>query len=158
DDGAYRSGALIPKGGQRMITLTHFLVVSACIFCIGLYAVLAKRNSIMILVGIELMINAAILNFVAFGKYDKLQYGGQVFALFAIVLAAAAVAVGLAIILNVYRHYKTINPQKINELKDQFGFLDAHIAHLCQHACRAIAFFGFPYTGYLREEIYFGQY
>ncbi|WP_093367063.1 NADH-quinone oxidoreductase subunit NuoK [Sphingobacterium wenxiniae] len=101
-----------------MITLTHFLVVSACIFCIGLYAVLAKRNSIMILVGIELMINAAILNFVAFGKYDKLQYGGQVFALFAIVLAAAAVAVGLAIILNVYRHYKTINPQKINELKD----------------------------------------
>ncbi|MGN0003320.1 MAG: NADH-quinone oxidoreductase subunit NuoK, partial [Sphingobacterium composti] len=51
-----------------MITLTHFLVVSACIFCIGLYTVLAKRNAIMILVGIELMINAAILNFVAFSK------------------------------------------------------------------------------------------
>lgn len=101
-----------------MITLSHFLVVSACIFCIGLYAVLAKRNSIMILVGIELMINAAILNFVAFGRYDKLHYGGQVFALFAIVLAAAAVAVGLAIILNVYRQHKTINPRKINELKD----------------------------------------
>ncbi len=101
-----------------MITLTHFLVVSACIFCIGLYAVLAKRNAIMILVGIELMINAAILNFVAFGKYDKENYGGQIFALFAIVLAAAAVAVGLAIILNVYRHYKTINPEKIHELKD----------------------------------------
>lgn len=101
-----------------MITLTHFLVVSACIFCIGLYAVLAKKNSIMILVGIELMINAAILNFVAFGKYDKVNYGGQVFALFAIVLAAASVAVGLAIILTVYRKYKTINPEKINELKD----------------------------------------
>lgn len=101
-----------------MITLSHFLVVSACIFCIGLYAVLAKRNSIMILVGIELMINAAILNFVAFGKYDKVNYGGQVFALFAIVLAAAAVAVGLAIIINVYRHHSTINPRKINELKD----------------------------------------
>lgn len=101
-----------------MITLTHFLVVSACIFCIGLYAVLAKRNAIMILVGIELMINAAILNFVAFGKYDKIHYGGQVFALFAIVLAAASVAVGLAIILNVYRHYKTINPENITDLRD----------------------------------------
>jgi NADH-quinone oxidoreductase subunit K len=98
--------------------LTHFLVVSACIFCIGLYAVLAKRNAIMILVGIELMINAAILNFVAFGKYDKLHYGGQIFALFAIVLAAASVAVGLAIILNVYRHYKTINPDNITDLRD----------------------------------------
>ncbi len=101
-----------------MITLTHFLAVSACLFCIGLYAVLAKRNAIMILVGIELMINAAILNFVAFGKYDKLHYGGQIFALFAIVLAAAAVAVGLAIILNVYRQYKTINPENITDLRD----------------------------------------
>lgn len=101
-----------------MITLTHFLVVSACIFTIGLYAVLAKRNAIMILVGIELMINAAILNFVAFGKYDKVNYGGQVFALFAIVLAAAAVAVALAIIINVYKHFNSINPDKINELKD----------------------------------------
>lgn len=101
-----------------MITLTHFLVVSACIFCIGLYAVLSKRNAIMILVGIELMINSAILNLVAFGRYDKVNYGGQVFALFAIVLAAAAVAVGLAIILNVYRKYKTINPENITDLRD----------------------------------------
>ncbi|TCV20446.1 NADH dehydrogenase subunit K [Sphingobacterium alimentarium] len=101
-----------------MITLTHFLVVSACIFCIGLYTVIAKRNAIMILVGIELMINAAILNLVAFGKYDKLNYSGQIFALFAIVLAAASVAVGLAIILNVYRHYKTINPDNITDLRD----------------------------------------
>ncbi len=101
-----------------MITLTHFLVVSACIFCIGLYTVIAKRNAIMILVGIELMINASILNLVAFGKYDKLNYSGQIFALFAIVLAAASVAVGLAIILNVYRHYKTINPDNITDLRD----------------------------------------
>lgn len=101
-----------------MITLTHFLVVSACIFCIGLYATLAKRNAIMILVGIELMINAAILNFVAFSRYDKINYSGQVFALFAIVLAAASVAVGLAIILRVYRHYKTINPDNITDLRD----------------------------------------
>lgn len=101
-----------------MISITHFLIVSAIIFCIGVYAILAKRNAIMILVGIELMINASILNFVAFARYDSVNYGGQVFALFAIVLAAAAVAVGLAIILNVYRHYKTIDPKDINELKD----------------------------------------
>jgi len=102
-----------------MIPLTHFLIVSACIFCIGLYTVLSKKNAIMILVGIELMINAAILNFVAFGRYDKISYCGQIFGLFAIVLAAAAVAVGLALVLNVYRHYKTINPDEINELKDK---------------------------------------
>ncbi|MBP3942298.1 NADH-quinone oxidoreductase subunit NuoK [Sphingobacteriaceae bacterium WQ 2009] len=101
-----------------MISITHFLIVSACIFSLGIYAILAKRNAIMILVGIELIINAAILNFVAFGRYDKIHYGGQVFALFAMVLAAAAVAVGLAIILNVYRHYRTINPDQITDLKD----------------------------------------
>ncbi|MDM1049873.1 NADH-quinone oxidoreductase subunit NuoK [Sphingobacterium hotanense] len=100
------------------MTLTHFLVVSAILFCIGLYAMVAKRNAIMVLIGIELIINAAILNFVAFGRYDKVNYGGQVFALFAIVLAAAAVAVGLAIILNVYRKYKTINPDNITDLRD----------------------------------------
>lgn len=72
----------------------------------------------MILVGIELMINAAILNLVAFGRYDKAEYGGQVFALFAIVLAAAAVAVGLSIILMAYRKYKTINPDQITDLRD----------------------------------------
>ncbi len=72
----------------------------------------------MILVGIEFIINAAILNLVAFGRYDKINYGGQIFALFAIVLAAAAVAVGLAIILNVYRKYNTINPENITDLRD----------------------------------------
>ncbi|MBA8985845.1 NADH-quinone oxidoreductase subunit K [Sphingobacterium soli] len=98
--------------------MTHFLVVSACLFCIGLYAIVAKRNAIMILVGIEFIINAAILNLVAFSRYDKINYSGQVFALFAIVLAAASVAVGLAIILNLYRKYKSINPENITDLRD----------------------------------------
>ena len=101
-----------------MITLTDFLLVSAALFCIGLYMILAKRNAIQILIGIELMLNAAILNLVAFGKYDKLNNGGQIFALFAIVLAAATTAVALAIILNVYRRYKTIDPAEITRLKD----------------------------------------
>ncbi len=101
-----------------MIPLSHFLIISACLFCIGLYAVLTKKNAIQILIGIEFMINAAVLNFVAFGRFDKVNGGGQLFALFAIVLAAAGVAVALAIILNVYKHFKTIDPSKINQLKD----------------------------------------
>lgn len=101
-----------------MITLTDFLIVSAALFCIGLYMIISKHNAIQILIGIELMLNAAILNLVAFGKFDKIANGGQVFALFAIVLAAATTAVALAIILNVYKKYKTIDPRKINNLKD----------------------------------------
>ncbi len=101
-----------------MIALTDFLLVSAALFCIGIYMIVAKRNAIQILIGIELMLNAAILNLVAFGKYDKINNGGQIFALFAIVLAAATTAVALAIILNVYRRYKTIDPAEINKLRD----------------------------------------
>jgi NADH:ubiquinone oxidoreductase subunit K len=101
-----------------MITLTDFLLVSAALFCIGLYMIVAKRNAIQILIGIELMLNAAVLNLVAFGKYDKVNNGGQIFALFAIILAAATTAVALAIILNVYRRYKTIDPAEITRLKD----------------------------------------
>ncbi|NHA04691.1 NADH-quinone oxidoreductase subunit NuoK [Mucilaginibacter sp. HC2] len=101
-----------------MITLTDFLIVSAALFCIGLYMTISKRNAIQILIGIELILNAAILNLVAFGKYDKVNNSGQIFALFAIVLAAATTAVALAIILNVYRRYKTIDPNDITKLRD----------------------------------------
>jgi NADH-quinone oxidoreductase subunit K len=102
-----------------LITVTDFLVVGAALFCVGVYIILSKRNAIQILIGIELMLNAAILNLVAFGKYDRSANGGQSFALFAIVLAAATTAVALAIILNVYRRYKTIDPSQINQLKDE---------------------------------------
>jgi NADH:ubiquinone oxidoreductase subunit K len=102
-----------------MISLTDFLIVSAVLFCIGLYMIVSKRNAIQILIGIELMLNAAILNLVAFGKYDRFNNGGQMFALFAIVLAAATTAVALAIILNVYRQYKTIDPGKIDSIRDE---------------------------------------
>jgi NADH:ubiquinone oxidoreductase subunit K len=101
-----------------MISLTDFLIVSAALFCIGLYMVVSKHNAIQILIGIELMLNAAILNLVSFGKYDRFANGGQTFALFAIVLAAATTAVALAIILNVYRRYKTIDPNKVDKLRD----------------------------------------
>jgi NADH:ubiquinone oxidoreductase subunit K len=101
-----------------MIPLSNFLLVSVCLFCIGLYMVVSKHNAIQILIGIELVLNAAILNLVAFGKCDRFNNGGQMFALFAIVLAAAVTAVALAIILNVYKHYKTIDPGKIDKLGD----------------------------------------
>ena len=101
-----------------MITLTDFMMVGAMLFCIGLYMIVSKQNAIQILIGVELMLNAAILNLVAFGKYDRANNGGQMFALFAIVLAAATTAVALAIILNVYKRYKTIDPGKIDGLKD----------------------------------------
>jgi len=98
--------------------MNDFLIVSAALFCIGLFMLVSKRNAIQILIGIELMLNAAILNLVAFGKYDRFVNGGQMFALFAIVLAAATTAVALAIILNVYRRYKTIDPAKVDKLRD----------------------------------------
>jgi NADH-quinone oxidoreductase subunit K len=101
-----------------MISLTDFLVVSALLFCVGLYMIVSKQNAIQVLIGIELMLNGAILNLVAFSKYDRINNGGQMFALFAIVLAAATTAVALAIILNVYKQYKTIDPGSIDKLGD----------------------------------------
>jgi len=94
------------------------MIVSAVLFCVGLYMIVTKQNAIQVLIGIELMLNAAILNLVAFGRYDRFANGGQMFALFAIVLAAATTAVALAIILNVYKKYKTIDPGQIDQLKD----------------------------------------
>lgn len=94
------------------------MLIGVSLFCTGLYMVLTKNNAIQALIGIEFIINAAIVNLVAFGKYDKYNNGGQLFALFAIVLAAAGTAVALAIILNVYRKFKTIDPEKINALKN----------------------------------------
>jgi NADH:ubiquinone oxidoreductase subunit K len=102
-----------------MISLSDFMVIGAGLFCTGIFMVLSKRNAVQVLIGIELMLNAAILNLVAFGRYDSFNNGGQMFALFAIVLAAAVTAVALAIILNVYRRFKTIDPNKVDNLRDQ---------------------------------------
>ena len=101
-----------------MTPLAAFLIVAALVFAIGFAISLTRRNAILVLIGIELMLNAAILNLVAFSKYDRFNNSGQLFAIFAIVLAAATTAVTLAIILNVYRRYRTIDPNKVDKLRD----------------------------------------
>lgn len=100
-----------------MILLQHFLLIGAVLFSLGLFAVITRKNAIQILMGIELMINASILNMVAFGKYDKLDNTGQIFGLFIIILAAAAVAVALVIIMNLYKRAQTIDPNQTKSLR-----------------------------------------
>ncbi len=100
-----------------MIPIHHFLIISIALFCLGLYAVLTQKNMIRILIGVELMLNAGIINLIAFGQGEDAANEGQMMALFAIVLAAAAAAVALVIILKVYGQHNTIDPTQMDELK-----------------------------------------
>ncbi len=101
-----------------MVGLEHYLILSAVLFSIGLYGALAKRNAIIILMSIELMLNAVNITMVAFSRYIvPLLLTGQIFAIFVMVVAAAEVAVGLAIIIAIYRHRETIDATKINLMK-----------------------------------------
>ena len=98
--------------------LEHYLILAAILFSIGLYGALAKRNAIIILMCIELMLNAVNITMVAFSRYVvPALLTGQIFAIFIIVVAAAEVAVGLAIILAIYRGLETIDITKINLMK-----------------------------------------
>ena len=102
-----------------MIPLSWFLLLSAALFCIGLYGVLARRNAIAILMGVELMLNAVNLNLIAFWRHSATMdmLAGQVFTLFVIAIAAAEAAVGLALIISVYRNRKTVNLDELDMLK-----------------------------------------
>lgn len=100
-----------------MIPLSHFLLFAAFLFCGGLVMILMKRNLILVLMGIELIFNAANINLVAFAQYDPALRQGQVFALFVIVVAAAEAAVGLAILIQVYHYFRTANLDEISQLK-----------------------------------------
>ena len=100
------------------IGLEHYLILSAILFSIGLYGVLAKRNAIIILISIELMLNAVNITMVAFSRYIvPLLLTGQVFAIFIIVVAAAEAAVGLAIIIAIYRNRETIDATEVDLMK-----------------------------------------
>jgi len=99
--------------------LGHYLIVSAALFAIGLAGALIRRNAILVLVGIELMLNAANLNFIAFWRYGKNPEAltGIMFVIFSIAVAAAEAAVGLALIIAIYRHYKTTQVDELTNLK-----------------------------------------
>ncbi len=100
------------------VGLEHYLILSAILFSIGLYGALAKRNAVVILMSIELMLNAVNIAMVAFSRYIvPVLLTGQVFAIFIIVVAAAEAAVGLAIIMAIYRNRETIDVTKINLMK-----------------------------------------
>jgi len=111
-----------------MIDIQYWLVLSALLFSVGAYGVLTRKNAIVVLMSIELMLNAANINFVAFSTYSNILHpnpgdptffdpSGQAIALISIAIAAAEVAVGLAIILSVYRRYQSIDVDKINILR-----------------------------------------
>jgi NADH-quinone oxidoreductase subunit K len=100
------------------ITLTHFLIISAVLFSFGIYAVLTRRNAIMVLMGLELILNSANINFLAFSRFGGMNIEGQMAAIFVIILAAAEAAVALAIVLNIYKRFNTVNVDEISLLKD----------------------------------------
>lgn len=101
-----------------MFPVEHLLYLSALLFAVGITVVIVKRNAIMVLLGIELMLNAANLNLIGFNRLYPDRHDGQMFALFIIVVAVCEAAVGLAIILRVYKYYQTAVPDQISELKD----------------------------------------
>jgi len=101
---------------QSGITLNHFLVLSLIVFALGLFCVLSRRNAIGILMGIELILNAANINYLAFAFYGGGRYDGQVFAIFVIMLAAAEAVIGLAVVLAIYQDFKTIDVEATETL------------------------------------------
>jgi NADH-quinone oxidoreductase subunit K len=99
------------------IGLAHYLIVSLILFALGLYCVLTRRNAIGILMGVELILNSANVNYLAFSRFSSGQYDGQVFAIFVIMLAAAEAAIGLAIVLGIYQTFHTIDVEATETLR-----------------------------------------
>ena len=100
------------------IGLGHFLFVSSILFSLGIFGIVTRKNAVMVLMGVELMLNASNINFIAFAKYGNFGLQGQIIALFVIVLAAAEAAIALAIVLNIYKTFSTVNVDEIDTLKD----------------------------------------
>ena len=102
-----------------MTPLHHYLLLSALLFSIGLAGALTRRNAILVLIGIELMLNAANLNFIAFWRYgpNPEALTGIMFVIFSIAIAAAEAAVGLALVIAIHRHYQTTSVDEVNSLK-----------------------------------------
>lgn len=97
--------------------ISAILLLGAALFSIGLMVIIVKKNAIMMLLGIELMLNASNVNLVAFNKLHPDRLDGQMFALFVIIVAVCETAIGLALVLRVYQYYQTAVPDELNELK-----------------------------------------
>lgn len=100
------------------VGLNHFLALSAILFSLGIYAVLTRKNAIQVLMGIELILNSANINFIAFARFGNFGFSGQIISLFVIILAAAEAAIALAIVLNIYKQFSTVNVDEIDGLKE----------------------------------------
>ncbi len=100
-----------------MVTLNSYLVVTAILFCLGLYNVITRKNAVGILMGVELILNAASVNFVAFAHFHGNHIAGNIFSLFLIVLAAAEAAVALAIVMALYKQVGSIDVDEATTLK-----------------------------------------
>tara|TARA_X000000950_G_scaffold79204_1_gene99622 strand:+ start:2172 stop:2477 length:306 start_codon:yes stop_codon:yes gene_type:complete len=101
-----------------MDQLNNYLYISAILFSLGTFAVMTRRNGIAVLMGVELILNAANINFVAFSRFGGMNMDGHIFSLFVIVLAAAEAAVALAIVINIYNNLHTINVDDAALLKE----------------------------------------
>jgi NADH-quinone oxidoreductase subunit K len=99
------------------LSVQHFIVLSAIVFCLGLFCVVTRRNALGILMGIELILNSANINYVAFARYGGNGYDGQIFAIFVIMLAAAEAVIGLAIVLGIYQTFDTIDVDATDRLR-----------------------------------------
>ena len=100
------------------IGLSHYIILSAILFGLGIFAIITRKNAVLVLMGVELVLNSANINFIAFSKFNNLKIDGHIAAIFVIMLAAIEVAVALAIVLNIYQNYKHINVDGIDNLKD----------------------------------------
>lgn len=100
-----------------MDSLDTYLIIGALLFSLGLYGVITRRNGVAVLMGVELILNAANVNFIAFARFGGMNLSGHVFALFVIIMAASEAAVALAIIINIYNNLGTINVDEARTLK-----------------------------------------
>ena len=100
------------------VGLNHFLAVSVALFSLGLYGVVTRKHAVMVLMGVELILNSANINFIAFSRFGNLGIDGQIYALFVIILAAAEAAIALAIVLNIYKTFTNVNVDEIKNLKE----------------------------------------
>jgi len=100
-----------------MDNLSNYVLISAILSSLGLFGVITRRNGVAVLMGVELILNSANVNFLAFARFGGMNMSGHVYALFVIVLAAAEAAVALAIIINIFNNFRTINVDDVSELK-----------------------------------------